>query len=199
MRMGSANDRIVVSGLDDHLAAWRDQFRVPAVLTSPEFLILWRNRAAADLLDGGDPRGCVGEALVWRERGHSAALRAVAEGLADDEPRLWVYDPPGRPRLLVRIERVDGPGGDRVLGLLFFGGSAPVTPVWADLGRIFGLTAAETAIVRGLVSGRRAEQLAEESGTGLETVRTHIRRVYGKLGVNSREQLYAAVSPLCVL
>jgi DNA-binding CsgD family transcriptional regulator len=107
--------------------------------------------------------------------------------------------PPGRPRLLVRIERVGGFREDQAFGLLFYGGKAPVAPVWADLGRIFGLTPAEAAVVRGLVSGRGAEQLAADQGIGLETVRTHIRRAYHKLGVSSREQLYAAVSPLCIL
>lgn len=198
MRMGSADDVIVPAGVDDHLATWLDQFRVPAVLASPEFLILWRNQAGADLLAGNDPGGRIGEPLTWADRTHSGQLRAVAEGLAD-EPRLWVYDPPGRPRLLVRIEQVAGFGGGRAFGLLFYGGAGSVAPLWADLGRVFGLTPAEAAIVRGLVSGRGAEQLAVDHGVGLETVRTHIRRVYDKLGVSSREQLYAAVSRLCVL
>ncbi|MBX9460703.1 MAG: helix-turn-helix transcriptional regulator [Brevundimonas sp.] len=122
----------------------------------------------------------------------------MAEGLAG-EPRLWVYDPPERPRLLVRIEQVAGFGGGRAFGLLFYGGAGPLAPLWPDLGRIFGLTPAEAAIVHGLVSGSGAGELAVDHGVALETVRTHIRRAYHKLGVSSREQLYAAVSPLRVL
>jgi DNA-binding CsgD family transcriptional regulator len=184
--------------VEDHLAAWREKFRVPAVLTSSDFLVLWRNRSAAGLLAGADPKGQVGKPLAWADRTYTAQLRVLADGLAD-EPRLWAYDPPGRPRLLVRIELVSGPGGERAFGLLFYGGDAPVTPLWADLSRIFGLTPAEAVVVRGLVSGRGAEQLAGDQGIGVETVRTHIRRAYDKLGVDSREQLYAVVSPLCVL
>lgn len=63
-----------------------------------------------------------------------------------------------------------------------------------DVGALFGLTPSETRIMRGLVDGRRADKLAEELGVSIETVRTHIRRFYNKLGVNSREQMIAKVS-----
>lgn len=197
MHTTSVGDAVVGADLDGHLSAWRNQYRVPAVLTSHDFLILWTNRAAIDLLQRNDPAGRVGERLVWSDKGRSAQLAAISEDLSD-EPRLWAYDPPERARLLVRIERVKGPGGGRTLGLLFFGGDAPVEPIWGDLRRVFGLTTAESAVVRGLMSGKGADQLAADGGTGLETIRTHIRRAYHKLGVSNREGLYAVVGPLCV-
>lgn len=180
MRAGWEDDTVVPVVVEEHLSAWRDQFRVPAVLTSPEFLILWRNEAAAQLLDGNDPHGRVGEPLSWASKGRLAQLRVITEEIAD-QPRLWVYDPPGRPRLLVRIQQVAGRRGDRTFGFLFYGGETPVAPVWADLGCVFGLTPTESVVVRGLVSGRGAEQLAGDLRVGLETIRTHIRRAYHKL------------------
>ncbi len=152
MRAGWVDDAVVPSVVEDHLAAWRDQFRVPAVLASPDFVILWRNQAAADLLGRVDPRGRIGEPLVWADQERSGQLRMIASQLGD-EPRLWVYDPPEQPRLLVRIQKVAGSRGDWTFGILFYGGDKPVAPVWADLGHVFGLTPAETATVRGLVSG----------------------------------------------
>ncbi|MBX9460146.1 MAG: helix-turn-helix transcriptional regulator [Brevundimonas sp.] len=42
-----------------------------------------------------------------------------------------------------------------------------------------------------LVAGQPASTVAEELGLSIETVRTHIRRIYNKLGISSREQLFA--------
>jgi DNA-binding CsgD family transcriptional regulator len=44
------------------------------------------------------------------------------------------------------------------------------------------------------MNGRRADELAWELNVSIETVRTHIRRFYNKLGVNSREQMIAMIS-----
>ncbi|MFN4295763.1 MAG: helix-turn-helix transcriptional regulator [Brevundimonas sp.] len=66
--------------------------------------------------------------------------------------------------------------------------------VWADFAPYFDLTRSEAAIVRRLVDGQTPAAAAVELGLSIETVRTHIRRIYNKMGVSSREQLFAAVA-----
>jgi DNA-binding CsgD family transcriptional regulator len=62
-----------------------------------------------------------------------------------------------------------------------------------------GLTAREAEVMRLLVDGRSASQIAEELTISVHTARNHIAHVYEKLGVSNRAAAVAAVlraSPL---
>jgi DNA-binding CsgD family transcriptional regulator len=52
------------------------------------------------------------------------------------------------------------------------------------------LTRAEHRVLLELLHGQEADALTKLLGVSIETVRSHIRNIYGKLEVNSREQLF---------
>ncbi|MGQ4615443.1 LuxR C-terminal-related transcriptional regulator [Nocardia sp. R7R-8] len=55
------------------------------------------------------------------------------------------------------------------------------------------LTHTEMTVLKQLPSGRTAQQIAEDLGVSVNTVKTHLRGIYGKLGTNSRvDALYHA-------
>jgi len=139
-----------------------------------------------------------------RERGATLAGRRIQLAQRDrqkafedflskttSEVSSWVLDLSGDGRALVFRCRTIGETGFRLLTI--FHPENPPTSV-PDVGALFGLTPSETRILEGIVDGRRADDLAESLGVSIETVRTHIRRFYNKLGVNSREQMIAKVS-----
>jgi hypothetical protein len=43
---------------------------------------------------------------------------------------------------------------------------------------------------------RTSKVVAEKADISIETVRTHIRHIYAKIGVNSREALFATLGPI---
>ncbi|HST91234.1 MAG TPA: LuxR C-terminal-related transcriptional regulator [Brevundimonas sp.] len=49
------------------------------------------------------------------------------------------------------------------------------------------------SIVLALSAGQKAEAIAAQGNQSLETVRTHIRRIYGKTQVGSREALFSCL------
>jgi DNA-binding CsgD family transcriptional regulator len=51
--------------------------------------------------------------------------------------------------------------------------------------------------VRKLLDGLTAEDAAAELTIGIETVRSHIRQIYSKMGVRSREALFQRIMPYC--
>lgn len=53
----------------------------------------------------------------------------------------------------------------------------------------YGLTASELNLVHGLVNGRSLKQMAASKGTSYETMRVHLRQVFGKTGVNRQALL----------
>lgn len=66
---------------------------------------------------------------------------------------------------------------------------------FADLDRAYNLTASEHRFLTGLLAGDDAHKLARLHGVSLAITRSHIRNLYVRLGVNSRESLFACALP----
>ncbi len=60
---------------------------------------------------------------------------------------------------------------------------------FAPLDEIFGLTRTETKIAQALTEGLTAVEVASKLGKSRDTVRCHIKALYAKIGVSSREAL----------
>ena len=74
--------------------------------------------------------------------------------------------------------------------------TGPMTPQEPDIealcakaARTYDLTRREEDVLRLLVEGRTAPQIAEELVVSPNTVKTHVRNLYRKLGINRRADL----------
>lgn len=67
-----------------------------------------------------------------------------------------------------------------------------------DLHRLYGLTKTEQQIVRQMIQGQSVREIAAEMHKSVLTVRTHVKRIYTKLNVGSKEQLFSRVMKLMV-
>jgi DNA-binding CsgD family transcriptional regulator len=65
-----------------------------------------------------------------------------------------------------------------------------------DLKRIWDLSPSESRILSLTFQGLTVHEVSDITALSVETVRTHIRHVYTKVGVNSRESLFATIGPL---
>ena len=106
--------------------------------------------------------------------------------------------------------RIDDPLHGKAISLLFIHAkNAPHATVLAAsqssqalsenaLSGFFGLTAAEARVTQQLALGLTVEEAAQELGIKLSTVRTHVQRVFGKVGVRRQPDLLRAIfsSPL---
>lgn len=63
-------------------------------------------------------------------------------------------------------------------------------PLLPDLMDVFRLTHTEAIISTELFEGKTPQEIAEEHGNSIHTIRAHIRRCYDKLGVTCREELW---------
>lgn len=64
---------------------------------------------------------------------------------------------------------------------------------------VLGLTTAESHVAVALATGQTVAGIANARGCGESTVKTHIKRVYGKLGIHSRTELMRRVLALQAL
>jgi DNA-binding CsgD family transcriptional regulator len=71
------------------------------------------------------------------------------------------------------------------------GGEPPVAPSMVMLEQRYGLTRAESRIVRRLAAGRSLLEIARELGVGTETVRTHTKRAMHKTNTHRQAELVA--------
>lgn len=81
------------------------------------------------------------------------------------------------------------------IGLVFHPSGGAYAPQWADFGRALGLTATEHRIALRLLDGVQIEAVAEEAKITPATARTHVRNLYLKLGVGSREAFFRVLAP----
>lgn len=60
---------------------------------------------------------------------------------------------------------------------------------WSQLKRSFGLTPRQADIVQHLMLGESDKQIARELEISIPTVRTHLRKLFQKFGINDRVEL----------
>jgi DNA-binding CsgD family transcriptional regulator len=158
-------------------------------MNNEDLRVVWMNDAASRLLRE-HTAGIKNGRIHLSQRGQQKSFEEFLSGspLASDS---WSLDlTNGRGALVFRCRMVPETGHTL---LSIYSTEVPSTHL-PDVKGLLGLTPSEARIVKGLVGGRRADELSEDLGVSLETVRTHIRRIYLKTGVNSREQLIAKVS-----
>jgi len=161
--------------------------------------ILWESATAAETLREMEPLKMADGWLVTRSKAGEAMLSEIKEmartGRAR-QSRIAVVQTDGRsyPLACVPVRAEDGKLGDAALGAcILLGkqevvtGQRPVFPV-GDIGQ---LTKTEMRITELAAQGHSAPKIAEKMGVAPSTVRTHLKHIHRKLGINSRSELVA--------
>lgn len=179
------------------LLQWSLACRNALFLVTRQLKLVDYNPAAEALLEPRGDMQLVSGHLAFAEKVRTSTFQAFFDGL-DGEPRGWAYRRSCGAFIVMRADPIPAAEPD-VEGDLIALTIYPTDPaeryVWADFAPHFDLTRSEAAVVRRLVGGQPASVVAEELGVSIETVRTHIRRIYNKLEINSREQLFAVAAP----
>lgn len=164
-----------------------DAHPVPVILTDPLLTVLWSNVEGSQLLRGHRDFALRNGRLCLATQEATGAFRQFLESQANGV-RAWLYVNDDA-CWLIRIQRLFPLGRSPGYAFTIFPSGRDLPYVWPELDAL-GLTAAECRVLKGLLNGRAAQDLAEDLAISSETVRTHIRRIYAKLGVSNREQLF---------
>ncbi len=79
------------------------------------------------------------------------------------------------------------------LALVLFGGAQVGEMAVPALMELYGLTRSEALLLQGLTEGQTIQSYAQAMGIGVETVRTHLKHIYGKTGHDRQADLVRAV------
>ncbi len=63
----------------------------------------------------------------------------------------------------------------------------------AAIGEIFSLTPAEARLAVRLASGEALEDIAQQTSASIETVRTHLKRIFSKTGTRRQGELISLI------
>ena len=185
------NNSSVTSGRAvDNVMAWCQNSRVPAILAQANSNVVWSNNAGSALLAERDHFSLRADKLTCMESSQGILFHAFVEKKMLDLSS-WISQ---RDSSIMIVLREEMPCNE-LRGLSFLHVGAAVDYLWADFGPVLSLTAAEVRVSQRLIEGAGAEGIARSLGVGVETIRTHVRRVYNKLGISSREELFARLSP----
>lgn len=184
---------------EDSLAAglalsWIEHDLMPRVIVADDLAILWSNIAGRSLLAQKRDIEARSGILATVDRSKQAALARFVT-LSEVAASSWAFKrSDGDGHLLFRAQRIDWRGGG-MFGVGFFGSGSEFHARYADLDTVFGLTPAEHRVLLDMLEGFEAERLSEIHAVSIETTRTHIRNIYGKLQVHSREGLFHRLQP----
>lgn len=84
-------------------------------------------------------------------------------------------------------------GSQPAVAIVIIDADSAFTPDASALAELYSLTPAEARVTSLLVQGRSMEDVASQLGVSLETIRTHVRRVFSKTGTNRQGELIALV------
>lgn len=158
--------------------------------------ILWWSDGAALLLSSAGPLTYKGDQLVGADRNAQSELATWVANTDFSKPALALVSAEGvEPQFLVRGRAIE-PAPNAPIGLTIRS-HAPDFDM-PDLRQLFSLTAAEEQVIRQLLKGRSSAEIAQESEISVLTVRTHVKRAYSKLGIHSKEQLFAKLLGLVI-
>ena len=169
---------------------WLAKDALARLIVSEKCDIHWSNEAAQQLLAGQMGLECRGQVLTATDVSGQAKLRSLLQD-AEQKPASICMEQPGHDGWLV-LRCVGVENGANPLFCLAIN-LAGDGDVWRfdHLVECFGLTRAEHRVLQDLLAGYEAEALSSRNSVSIETTRSHIKSIYAKVGVNTREALFA--------
>lgn len=177
--------------------AWLDHDYTPRCVLADDLTLLWANIAARSTLAKRRDIEIRDGALFTTKPQHQSELLAFIHCSGAGVSTLCFPRSSGKGHLLLRAQRLrwtDTPA----YGVSFFGTGEDFAHRYADLDVAFRLTQAENKVLLSLLDGHDVDQLTRLLDVSVDTVRSHVRKIYQKIGVNSREALFRIARPFSV-
>ncbi|NML90675.1 hypothetical protein HHL26_16625 [Sphingobium sp. TB-6] len=178
-------------------ASWVDADPIPHAIIDRSLRLHWQNRAAMALLQHSSDLQEQDDRLFALQPDNQSRLELFVAHAGSSAASSMVILPVKKDYLIIRGRLIETSPGSKLIGLIFFSAQHFIdrSIISDDVKDIYRLTNGEHKILNAMMSGMNAEQISGNLKISLETVRTHIRRIYSKIGVRSREALFAQLQP----
>lgn len=174
--------------------AWLELADCPHLMAAEDLSILWANAAALSALA---ERRDVETRFGILSTTNRSLQPSLQDFVVNSGPTVTSWSMPREDsddRLIFRSRRIVG-GREGIYGVTFFGSGAEFQPHYLELEQVFNLTPSEHRVLTELANGHETDSIARMLNVSIETTRSHIRAIYRKLDVRSREALFHKMQP----
>jgi DNA-binding CsgD family transcriptional regulator len=194
-----ASMRVKLATFTGHL----DRYPQPFLLTDADSRVLYANAAAREVTALRDGLAIeTGRAMLMAPARHAELREAIGEiaaGRGFPLRRLEVPRPSRKVSYRLLVMNVPTSGalplgiGQPAAAVLVVDSDSGKEPDLAILRELFSLTPAEARVTGRLVLGRSVDEIAHETGTSIETVRSQVRSILSKTGTKRQGELISLV------
>ena len=178
---------------------WVDGDLLPRFLVNGALEMVWANPAAQRHFRERRGIECHRGLVVTTDPGCQAAFCEFVLGCAEGAISTFCLSvEEGGGFLLFRGRKVGSIGGERFFGIAFHRSDSHSGSRYADLDVAFQLTPSELRVIETMSDGHTADEISASLGVSIETVRSHLKHIYAKLDVTSREGLFSRILPFRV-
>ena len=171
---------------------------VARLIVSDHLAVRWSNLAASRLIETVAGLETRDDKLILESRASTESLRRFVRASDAGMSSLCLCLGDGE-HLLCAAMRLGAASGERLTGLTLRSTAQAMPLASAALQVAFRLTGAERRIVELLFVGRTAEEISDRLRISVGTVRVHIRHIYDKTQVASREAMFHKLMPFVMV
>lgn len=172
---------------------WIEGDPLPRCLVNGTLELVWANPPARRHLRKGRDIACPHGVVTPVDPGLQSAFTDFVLGCERHVSTFCLPRDDGGGFLLFRAREVVRDGEQRFFGITFHPSSQRASSRYADLDAAFKLTPSEIRVVEKMAEGATVEEIAAAMGISVLTVRSHLKHVYAKLGVTSRQALFSRI------
>lgn len=181
---------------DRRLAArWLDRDGTARLIIDRELKILWQNVSAGPILSSGFAVSVKNGRISFADTLGDGHWRTTLSSIGGKYRRFVVQDVRGNSNAVIGAFSCE-PLSAICLTIVPISSSYDLSS--SGLVERFQLTSAETRVAQLLVDLMSPKEAAEELGVSINTVRTHIRRLYSKAAVRSQPELLRLAMSYCI-
>lgn len=172
------------------LSGWLSLGRHGRLVCDEQARVLWYNDQLLECLKVTRTFRIDRDSFSIASKKEQSAFISFVQG---NEPDIviWLKDENERPVLALQIQRITMPGMPASFGLRFTNTEDFLSADFRHFETFFNLTKQEALICRRKLEGMTVQDIVEAEGKSFDTVRFHIRNIYRKVGVSSREEFFA--------
>lgn len=177
------------------LMQWITRERRCRAIVTAKLKMIWANHAFMKKLQTGRFLSSKdGYLLISSPQGQSETFDAL-DNCGNDPEHVWIGD--GDDGILITMAKLEYE--PPYFAVEVVDQSLLPEAIEPALQAAFGLTNAENRVLVQMIMGEPADEISRSLGVSVETVRSHIKKIYDKLSVSSRERLFSRLLPFVVL
>ena len=187
-------EQVATSARASMFSLWAEHDERAKLIINDQFAVLWANAAALELIEELATRPINQRCMAGGGTHRSDLLRWIVQSVHGEATWICLPHASGQHLFCAAIQ-LRSEAGEPLIGLTLRAAMPTQTIEDDRLQGLFHLTGAERRIVQALFSGCTAEEAGVALHISIGTVRVHIRHIYEKLQVGSREALFHKLLP----